>query len=130
MTTAGYSGRPLTGKLGVKPGSRVLLRAAPAGFTLDCEYDTTADGSPYDVQLLFCPMLADLDAAWSTAVTALTVPGALWVAWPKRASGVPTDLTDDVVREYGLDHGLVDVKVCAVDGTWSALKLVRRKQDR
>jgi hypothetical protein len=130
MTTAGYSGRPLPAKLGVKAGSRVLVSGAPAGFTLDCEHDTVADGSPYDVLLLFCPVLADLDDAWPTATGRLTVPGALWVAWPKRASGVATDLTDEVVRGYGIDHGLVDVKVCAVDSTWSALKLVRRKADR
>ncbi|HEY3752280.1 MAG TPA: DUF3052 domain-containing protein [Pseudonocardiaceae bacterium] len=130
MTTAGYSGRPLPAKLGVRAGSRVLVGNAPAGFTLDCEHDTVADGSPYDVLLLFCPALADLAAAWSTATGQLTVPGALWVAWPKTASGVATDLTDEVVRRYAIDHGLVDVKVCAVDSTWSGLKLVRRKEDR
>jgi hypothetical protein len=60
----------------------------------------------------------------------MTVDGALWIAWPKRASGVPTDLGDNVVREYGLAAGLVDVKVCAVDETWSAIKFVVRLRDR
>lgn len=120
----------LPGKLGVRPGSRVLLTGAPAGFTLDCPHDTTPDGQPYDVLVLFCQELADLAAGWAESVRRLATAGGLWVAWPKRASGVPTDLTDDVVRRYALEHGLVDVKVCAVDATWSALKMVRRKRDR
>ncbi|HKN95622.1 MAG TPA: DUF3052 domain-containing protein [Pseudonocardiaceae bacterium] len=120
----------LPGKLGAKPGARVLVTGAPPGFTLDCPHDTEPDGRPYDVLLLFCPELADLDAEWAASVGRLATAGGLWVAWPKRASGVPTDLTDDVVRRYALDHGLVDVKVCAVDATWSALKMVRRKADR
>lgn len=120
----------LPAKLGAKPDSRVLVTGLPAGFTLDCPHDTAPDGLPYDVLLLFCPELADLAAGWAESVARLATAGGLWVAWPKRASGVPTDLTDDVVRRYALDHGLVDVKVCAVDATWSALKMVRRKADR
>jgi hypothetical protein len=120
----------LPAKLGVKPDSRVLVTGPPAGFALDCPHDTAPDGLPYDVLLLFCPELADLDAGWAESVARLATAGGLWVAWPKRASGVPTDLTDDVVRRYALDHGLVDVKVCAVDATWSALKMVRRRADR
>jgi hypothetical protein len=126
MTT----GRPLPVKLGVRTDSRVLVTGAPAGFVLDCPHDVRAGRQPYDVLLLFCPRLADLDRAWATAYRRITVAGALWVAWPKRASGVPTDLTDDVVREYALANGLVDVKVCAIDATWSGLKLVRRLADR
>jgi hypothetical protein len=122
--------RPLTAKLGARPGSRVLVTGAPAGFTVDCPHDVRAGRQPYDVVLLFCPRLADLDRAWTTACRRIATAGALWVAWPKRASGVPTDLTDTVVREYALAGGLVDVKVCAVDATWSALKLVRRLADR
>lgn len=129
-TAAGYSGKPLHAKLGVQDGSRVLVADAPTGWMLDCPHDTKPDGEPYDVVLLFAPALADLDRRWADAVTWITVPGALWVAWPKRSSGVPTDLSDNVVRTYALEHGLVDVKVCAVDSTWSALKLVRRKKDR
>jgi hypothetical protein len=120
----------LPGKLGVREGSRVLVTGAPEGFVLDRPHDTEPDGQPYDVLLLFCPELADLAAGWSGSVGRLATAGGLWVAWPKRASGLPTDLSDDVVRQYALDHGLVDVKVCAVDATWSALKMVRRKKDR
>lgn len=120
----------LPGKLGVKADSRVLVTNRPGGFTLECPHDDAPYGEPYDVILLFCPELADLDRDWAVATSRMTVAGALWVAWPKRSSGVPTDLSDEVVRTYALDHGLVDVKVCAVDATWSALKMVRRKRDR
>ena len=130
MTAAGYSGKPLPVKLGVKPGSRVLVTGAPAGFTLDCPHDTRAGKQPYDVLLLFCPSVAHLERGWAKSAERITVNGALWVAWPKRSSGVATDLTEQGVREYALDHGLVDVKVCAIDATWSGLKMVRRLSDR
>ena len=128
--TAGYSGKPLPVKLGVKDGSRVLVVAGPPGFDLGWPHDVRPGPLPYDVVLLFCATLADLDRQWATAVGRTTVAGALWVAWPKRASGRQTDLTEHGVRQYALDHGLVDVKVCAVDPTWSGLKMVRRKADR
>lgn len=130
MSTAGYSGTPLPVKLGVKAGSRVLVSGAPAGFTLDCPHDVRAGREPYDVLLLFCPSVAHLTRGWAKAVERITVPGALWVAWPKKASGVATDLTEHGVRGHALEHGLVDVKVCAIDATWSGLKLVRRLSDR
>ena len=130
MTTAGYSGKPLTVKLGIKESSRVLLAGAPAGFTLDCPYQTRAGHDPYDVVLMFCPSLAELRRGWAKAVERTVVNGGLWIAWPKKSSGVPTDLTEDVVREHALANGLVDVKVCAIDETWSGLKLVRRLADR
>lgn len=130
MTVAGYSGKPLHVKLGVREGARVLVRHAPTGFRLDCRYDERADGAPYDVVLLFCPSCTDLAAEWEQATALITVAGALWVAWPKKSSGVRTDLSDGVVRSYALERSLVDVQVCAVDATWSALKMVRRKADR
>lgn len=120
----------LPAKLGVKDDARVLVTNTPGGFTLECPHDDSPDGEPYDVILLFCPELADLDRDWAAARARITIAGALWVAWPKRSSGLPTDLSDGVVRTYALDHGMVDVKVCAVDATWSALKMVRRKKDR
>jgi hypothetical protein len=130
MTAAGYSGKPLTVKLGIKESSRVLLAGAPEGFTLDCPYQTRAGREPYDVVLMFCPTLAELRRGWAKAVRRTVVNGALWIAWPKKSSGVPTDLTENVVREHALANGLVDVKVCAIDATWSGLKLVRRLADR
>lgn len=135
MTTAGYSSTPLHRKLGVKPGSRVLLSAAPPGFALDhtpsdAVVHTRAAGSPYDVIVAFCPDRARLDRRFAPLSGRLTTAGALWVAWPKRASGVDTDLDENVVRDVGLAEGLVDVKVIAIDDTWSGLKFVRRLRDR
>jgi hypothetical protein len=128
--TAGYSGKSLPAKLGVKEHSRVLVTGAPDGFALDCPHDTRAGREPYDVVLLFCPWLADLQAGWARGVERTAINGGLWIAWPKKAAKVPTDLTEDVIREHALANGLVDVKVCAVDQTWSGLKLVRRLADR
>jgi hypothetical protein len=117
-------------KLGVRDGSRVLVTNAPTGFTLDCPHHVRAGREPYDVVLLFCPTAADLARHWPAAYRRITMPGVLWVAWPKRSSGVTTDLSENGVRSYALTHGLVDVKVAAIDETWSGLKLVRRLADR
>jgi hypothetical protein len=134
-STAGYSGTPLPRKLGVKPDSRVLVVAAPPGFALDplpagAVVHTRAGASAYDVVLAFCPDARRLHERFARAMPRLTTAGALWIAWPKRASGVATDLDDNVVREHGLGEGLVDVKVAAIDETWSGLKFVRRVRDR
>jgi hypothetical protein len=128
--TAGYSGTPLTVKLGIKPGGRVLLDGAPVGFELDAPVHRRAGAEPYDVVLLFAPDMARLHDRWPRLATRLTTAGRLWVCWPKKASGVPTDLTEDVVRGFGLEQGLVDVKVAAIDATWSGLAFVRRVRDR
>ena len=132
---AGYSGTPLARKLGIAEGHAVLLDGAPAGFTLgDVPADVTvvprAGRGPYDVILCFCPDTARLRSRWPALHALTTTPGSLWIAWPKRASGVPTDLDENIVREYALANGRVDVKVCAVDDTWSGLKHVIRKADR
>jgi hypothetical protein len=132
---AGYSGTPLHRKLGVKPGSRVLLAAAPPEFALDAippeaVVHTRAAGSSYDVVLVFCPDRKRLEQRFEKLAERTTTAGALWVAWPKRASGVGTDLDENVVRDVGLSVGLVDVKVIAIDDTWSGLKFVRRLRDR
>ncbi|WP_309109945.1 DUF3052 domain-containing protein [Saccharothrix sp.] len=126
----GYSGKPLHVKLGVKPGHRVLLAGSPKDFGLDCPFHRRAGRDPYDVQLVFCPDRAALIRQWDASVARMTTAGALWISWPKKSSGVPTDLDENGVRDHALAHGLVDVKVCAVDETWSALKLVRRLTDR
>jgi hypothetical protein len=126
--TAGYSGTPLPAKLGVKAGSRVLLDGAPDDVPVDGH--RRPGGQPYDVVLLFAPDAARLHARWPALVPRVTTAGRLWVCWPKKSSGVPTDLTENVVRDFGLANGLVDVKVCAIDATWSGLAFVRRVTDR
>jgi hypothetical protein len=131
---AGYSGTPLDTKLGIKPGHRVLLEGAPDGFvggTLALPDDVSlVDHGPYDVAVLFVTERAALEAAWARLLEALVPDGGLWIAWPKKASKVPTDMTEDVVREVGLPVGLVDNKVCAIDEVWSGLRLVVRKERR
>ena len=126
----GYSGTPLPRKLGIKPGHRVLVLGAPEGFALDdVRVLTTARGKA-DVILSFHDRRADL-ARRMPKLRALMEPAAgLWIAWPKRASKLPTDLTEDVVRELALENTLVDNKVCAIDETWSGLRLVIRLRDR
>jgi hypothetical protein len=124
--TAGYSGTPLPRKLGISPTSRTLVVGAPKGFALDAPHHVRAGRPGYEVQLLFCPDAATLRRRWPAAAERSTARGAVWVAWPKRSSGVPTDLTEDGVRDHALPLGWVDVKVCAIDATWSGLKLVRR----
>jgi hypothetical protein len=128
VTAAGYSGTPLPAKLGIRAGSRVLLDGVPDDVPLDGHRRPGRE--PYDVVLLFAPDAARLRARWPALVPRLTTAGRLWVCWPKKSSGVPTDLTDDVVRDVGLAEGLVDVKVCAIDATWSGLAFVRRLEDR
>ena len=104
--------------------------AAPDGFDLGAPHHTRAGTRPYDVVLMFCPDRASLRRRWRSALEHTTTDGALWIAWPKRSSGVPTDLTENVVRDFALPHGVVDVKVAAVDAVWSGLKLVRRLSNR
>jgi hypothetical protein len=134
---AGYSGTPLAKKLGIKANARVLLDGAPGGFVLPgidelagVEIDGKATGGPYDVILCFCPDLARLHDRWPELHAVTTPAGALWIAWPKRSSGVRTDVTEDLVRDFALTNGRVDVKVCAIDETWSGLKHVIRVADR
>ena len=127
--TSGYSGTPLPQKLGIRAGSRVLLDGAPDGFELGVPTSRRASGA-YDVALLFAPDLARLAKRWPALHERVTPAGRLWVCWPKKASGVPTDLDDNVVRAFGLAHGRVDVKVCAIDATWSGLAFVVRVADR
>lgn len=133
---AGYSGTPLMRKLGIKEGDRVLIDGAPEGYeeTLgDLPPDVTVlqrATKDLDVVQLFCPDRKRLEQRLSRLKQAIFPDGMLWVSWPKKASGVETDLDGNVVRELGLDAGLVDVKVCAVDETWSGLKFVHRVEDR
>jgi hypothetical protein len=127
---AGYSGTSLERKLGVEAGRRVAVLGAPAGFTLAGVTPRTRLGPELDVILAFFTDRRALERRLPALRAAMHPAGGLWIAWPKRASGVATDLTEDVVRELGLAARLVDNKVCAVDATWSALRLVIRRRDR
>jgi hypothetical protein len=138
MSAAGYSGTPLPKKLGIKPGHRVLLDGAPDRFESDLlvplpdevALHRRAGRAPYDVVVAFRGDTAAYLQHLERDIARTTTNGSLWIAWPKRASGVVTDLTEDVVRREALAAGVVDVKVCAIDATWSGLKLVRRLADR
>ena len=133
---AGYSGTPLPKKLGIKPACRLGLVNAPAGFagTLGELPPGVAPApmkrGPYDVIVLFANTGHDLARALPAARQRLDPAGGLWVAWPKKASGIPTDITEAEVRARGLAAGLVDNKVCAIDDTWSGLRFVVRVADR
>jgi len=131
---AGYSGTPLPKKLGIRPGDDLALLGAPDGFSLDdlppgVETRRRAQGR-FDVVVSFHTRRADLAQRFPVLMRVLAVDGRLWVAWPKRASGLPTDITEDVVREVALPTGMVDNKVCAIDDTWSGLRLVLRRELR
>jgi hypothetical protein len=133
--TAGYSGTPLVTKLGIKPDDRVTLVGAPADFRRvialegDVRVTSSLRGRPA-VVIVFVTAAAELARRRDALAEAIFPNGAVWVAWPKRASKVPTDMTEDVVREVFLPHGLVDNKVCAIDETWSGLRVVWRKELR
>jgi hypothetical protein len=133
---AGYSKRSLVDKLGIKPGQRIVIVGAPA------DYAKTLGELPPDVTLakriqgehdflhFFSKSRHELEQKFPALKTGLVSNGALWISWPKGSSGVATDLNENAVREIGLANGLVDVKVCAVDETWSGLKFVYRVKDR
>jgi hypothetical protein len=133
---AGYSGTPLAKKLGIKPGSRLLAVNAPADYAALLEplpenvifARTSMD--ELDVVHLFTKTRSEMIKLIGRYKTKIKQDGAIWVSWPKKASGIPTEVTEDTVREVALPLGLVDIKVCAVDETWSGLKLVIRKENR
>jgi len=133
---AGYSGTPLTAKLGIKAGSKVVAKGAPKNYR-----DLLAPipegvvfgarvANATDVVHLFTTARGELATALPRILESLRPDAAIWVSWPKKASKVPTDITEDTIRGVALPLGLVDVKVCAVDETWSGLKLVLRKERR
>jgi hypothetical protein len=132
--SAGYSATPLPRKLGIKPGHRVLLLNAPDGFELgelpgDVKTVRRAQGEA-DVIVSFHTARADLERRLPRLRDHMKPAAGLWIAWPKRAARMDTDLTEDVVRELGLANRLVDNKVAAIDATWSGLRLVIRLKDR
>jgi hypothetical protein len=134
--TAGYSGTPLARKLGIKAGDTVALVGAPDGFesALDglpdgVQVRRRAGGTP-DIVVLFTTRSRDLERRFPGLGKSVWPDGSLWVAWPKRSSGVATDLDENRLRDIGLPRGLVDNKVCAVDDVWSGLRFVWRKENR
>ena len=131
---AGYSGTPLVAKLGIKEGARAVFVGAPGDF--DDTLGPLPDGvrtmrtGTVDVAILFVTGFSELSRKFAQLRDRLEINGMLWVAWPKKSSGVKSDLDENLVRDFGLEAGLVDVKVCAIDETWSGLKFVRRLRDR
>ena len=136
LTGAGYSGTPLVRKLGVAPGMRVHYAHPPehldalVGELPDAVRVLKRPAAGLDLALLFVTTRVALVRGLQTLQPKLDPAGMIWVAWPKKASKVPTDITEDVVREVALPRGLVDVKVCAIDEVWSGLKLVIRRELR
>ena len=132
---AGYSGTPLVKKLGIKSGFSIALVNAPNGFSkgldlpIDVEIDTRSR-EPLDFAFLFVKSEAELRVAFSQYAARLKPAGMLWVAWPKKSSGIATDLAFNNVQAIGLASGLVDTKICAVDEVWSGLRFVFRLKDR
>jgi len=135
---AGYSGTPLPQKLGIKEHHEVAVLNAPRGF-----FDTLgkvpagatvqtrlAGKAPFDVILVFTTKIAELVTALKDSRPRMEPAAGLWIAWPKKASGMASEITEDVIREIALPTGLVDNKVCAIDETWSGLRLVIRRENR
>jgi hypothetical protein len=132
----GYSGKPLWQKLGLKPGLRVWRRHPPADYWTLCGFDpasvalATLNTRPFDFGHLFVTSRSALAKELPRAVGKLEPHGMLWISWPKKSSGVTSDISEDVLREIALPLGLVDVKVCAVTEIWSGLKFVWRRSRR
>ncbi|MFZ4893435.1 DUF3052 domain-containing protein [Plantibacter sp. Mn2098] len=131
--TVGYSGSPQAKKLGIKPGVRLALHRTPAGWRFDADpTDATlvTDDGPADVLIAFVTsaddVLTDIDSLRERVFPA----GALWIAWPRKAAGHVSDVTENLIRDTALERGLVDVKVAALSEDWSALKLVWRIENR
>jgi hypothetical protein len=134
--TSGYSGTPLVKKLGINPGDKLAILNPPDG------YEKTLGALPGGVQHLkqlgsrmdflqfFTQSRSELARSFPKLREALAYDGALWISWPKKTSGVESDLSENIIREIGLQNGLVDVKVAAVDEVWSGLKFVYRLEDR
>ena len=127
---AGYSGTPLGKKLGIKPGSTLFVEGVPDDYPSDGATLLRAVSDRVDIIHLFTKSVNELAAKLGRYRTKMRPDAVVWVSWPKKSSKVPTDITEDVIRDVALPMGFVDVKVCAVDDTWSGLKLVIRKEQR
>jgi len=132
---AGYSATPLVKKLGIKPGFKIALVNSPPNFAgaLDLPEGVTINSRsrlPFDLVHLFVKSEKELQEKFSEWAKRINPAGMLWVSWPKKSSGIVTDISENIVRTIGLQAGLVDVKICAVDDVWSGLKFVFRLKDR
>lgn len=135
---AGYSGTPLPTKLGIKPESRLLLVGAPDGFASSdlsglppgVTVHTRPGGPAYDVVVVFVRTEAELLKRFEPLTRRITPSGRLWVAWPRKAGGYPSDVTENAIRDHAVEVGLVDNKVAAINEVWSGLQLVYRVKDR
>jgi hypothetical protein len=134
--TIGYSGTPLAKKLSLKDGMRVWWDGMPQSVAVEIAAEglqlqqLSSAEAPIDAAHVFVTERADLEAKLKDLLPLLDPAGMIWVSWPKKASKVPTDITEDVIRDVALPMRLVDVKVCAIDSVWSGLKLVIRRQNR
>ena len=138
MASAGYSGTPLARKLSLKDGMRVWWDGVPDSVSGEIYAGLEEQGAsielldapeaPIDAAHIFVRLRGELEAKLHQLMPLLEPGGFIWVSWPKKASKVPTDITEDVIRDVCLPMGLVDVKVCAIDATWSGLKLMRRRR--
>jgi hypothetical protein len=128
---AGYSGTPLLKKLGINEGDRVVVKNAPSAMPEElAALPTMRATKDLDVALLFATSIQQFSAGFAALSHAIKPDGSIWAAWPKKTSGIQTDLTDNAIRGLALETPFVDVKVCAIDETWSGLKLVVRKELR
>ena len=134
---AGYSGTPLPKKLGIREGMSVAILDAPSRFRFepselpdDVEFIRDEADQPADIFLVFGDRAAEVERTFHLAMTLLQSDGSIWVAWPKKSSGVETDISEDTLRAMFLPTGMVDNKVCAIDETWSGLRFVVRKENR
>lgn len=137
MAEAGYSGTPLPKKLGLKDGQAIAILNCPDGLVslktsarfASCD-DELSDQTDFDFVQIFSKSRDELENLLARARTAIKPGGMIWACWPKKASKVPTDITEDTIRELAFPLDLVDVKVCAVDSVWSGLKIMIRKEKR
>jgi len=127
---AGYASTPQARKLGLKPGTRYAAIAAPKGWRLDDPPPLESATAGADVLLHFVGAAAEIEGALEDAAPRIFPDGALWVAWPRKAGGHVSDVTENDIRNAALQRGLVDVKVAAIDDDWSGLKIVWRKENR
>jgi hypothetical protein len=134
---AGYSGTPLPGKLGIGDGDAVALIGAPqwledtlAALPVASVHTDLDNDRLFDVMVVFVSWRAELEAEFGRLRDHMAPASGLWIAWPKKAAKIPTDMSDNVIREIALPTGLVDNKVCAIDATWSGLRLVIRRENR